>query len=426
MSAVARFLDCMLLALSCAACVYAWFAALAPAPRAPRAHWRDGRAGVSVLKPLCGAEPRLYQNLASFCRQRHPCYQVICGVASPADPAIAVVRRLQADFRDCDLELVIDPRIHGRNRKVSNLINIGRRARYGRLVIADSDIAVEPDYLERVTAPLADPSIGVVTCLYHARSVGGFWARLGAQFVDAWFVPSVRIAHLGGSSDFGFGATLALTRETLERIGGLAALKDELADDYWLAALPRRMGRRTVLSEVDVTTDVIETRFSELWARETRWLRTIRSLKMGGFISLLITFTVPWLAVGASLSVWLAGTVPGAIGAFASAAGVLARLRLHARVARGRRAFWRDLPLVPIRDTLLLAAWIAAAFGSHVIWRGARIRVAAPAPVARAGTAGRAAGAAAGTSSARDRQAPRGDDEHRLHEDESCKITEPL
>ncbi|WP_070108526.1 bacteriohopanetetrol glucosamine biosynthesis glycosyltransferase HpnI [Burkholderia plantarii] len=445
MSALLPILDCMLLALTCAACAYAWFAALAPAPRAPDSRWRDGRAGVSVLKPLCGAEPRLYENLASFCRQRHPRYQIICGVASPADPAIAVVRRLQTDFPDCDLELVIDPRIHGRNRKVSNLINLDRRVRYGRLVIADSDIAVESDYLERVTAPLADPSIGVVTCLYHARGVGGFWTRIGAQFVDAWFAPSVRIAHLGGSSDFGFGATLALTRETLERIGGLAALKDELADDYWLAALPRRLGRRTVLSEVDVTTDVIETRFAELWARETRWLRTIRSLKMGGFTSLLITFTAPWLAMGTYLAMRLAGTVPGTIGAFAAAAGVLARLVLHARTASGWRAFWRDLPLVPIRDTLLFAAWIAAAFGSHVIWRGARIKVAsaAPATATHAGAAGpteskpgavapvRAAtgpmaGAAASTSSARGRQASRDDDEHRLHEDESCKITEPF
>jgi ceramide glucosyltransferase len=192
--------------------------------------------------------------------------------------------------------------VHGKNLKVSNLINLAERAKYGRIVIADSDIAVQPDYLERVTAPLADPSVGVVTCLYHARSVGGFWTRIGAQFVDAWFAPSVRITHLGRSSRFGFGATLAVTRDTLDRIGGFLALKDELADDFWLAELPRRLGRRTVLSEVDVATDVIEPSFGPLWHRETRWLRTIRSLNPMGFAFLFITFTVPWLAIGAALA----------------------------------------------------------------------------------------------------------------------------
>lgn len=120
----------LLVALTCAACAYAWFAALAPAPRTPSSAAREGwRVPVSVLKPLYGAEPRLYENLATFCSQRHPRYQIVCGVASPTDPAIAVVRRVQANFPGCDLELVIDSRVHGKNLKVSNLINIaGARA----------------------------------------------------------------------------------------------------------------------------------------------------------------------------------------------------------------------------------------------------------------------------------------------------------
>ncbi|WP_414444327.1 bacteriohopanetetrol glucosamine biosynthesis glycosyltransferase HpnI [Burkholderia sp. 22PA0106] len=376
MNVLASLTDWLLLVPIAAACGYAWFAALAPSPRLPRAARRNGWLPVSVLKPLCGAEPRLYENLSSFCAQRHPCHQIVCGVASPDDPAIAVVHRLQANFPDCDITLVVDARIHGKNLKVSNLINMTGHARYDRLVIADSDIAVEPDYLERVTAPLDDPAIGVVTCLYRARGVGGFWPQLGAQFVDAWFAPSVRIAHAGGSSDFGFGATLALTRDTLERIGGLAALKDELADDYWLAALPRRHGRRTALSEVNVVTDVTESGLVGLWRRETRWLRTIRSLKPAGFASLIVTFTVPWLAVGAHLAARLDGTFTGAVAVAVVTCGAVARLAMHARGSASRGVFWRGLPLVPVRDTLLLLEWFAAAFGSHVHWRGARITVA--------------------------------------------------
>ncbi len=365
----------LLLALTFAACGYALFAAFAPAPRTPRTDARDGYASVSVLKPLCGAEPHLYENLASFCEQRHPRYQVLFGVASAADPAAAVVRRLQADYPECDIALVIDARVYGKNLKVSNLINLAERAKHDRIVIADSDLAVEPDYLTRVTAPLADASVGVVTCLYHARSVGGFWTRIGAQFVDAWFAPSVRITHLGGSSRFGFGATLALTRDTLDRIGGLKVLKDELADDYWLAELPRQFGRRTVLSEVNVATDVAEPSFVPLWLRETRWLRTIRSLNPAGFAFLFITFTAPWLALGALLAWRWDGSFLGVATAALVAAGTLGRLTLHARGAANARAFWRDLPLIPVRDTLLALEWLVAAFGTQVVWRGARMTV---------------------------------------------------
>jgi ceramide glucosyltransferase len=351
---------------------------------------------VSVLKPLCGAEPRLYENLATFCEQHHPRFQLLFGVSSPADPAIAVVRRLQAAYPGHDIELVVDPRVHGSNLKVSNLINLAARARYDAIVVADSDIAVEPDYLEIVTAPLADPAVGVVTCLYGARSIGGFWPRVGALFINEWFAPSVRVAHSTGSRAFGFGATLALSRATLERIGGFAALKDCLADDYLLARYARDHGLATVLAPVVVATDVIEPTFGSLWLRETRWLRTIRSVNPAGFASLFITFPTPWLLLGALCYALLAasagsGVCVGTRAALASLAtatvgGIIARLVLHARASGSWRVFWRDLPLVPLRDVLLALQWLAAAFGSHVIWRGVRVSVANPeaeAPLAR-------------------------------------------
>ncbi|MFL9931487.1 bacteriohopanetetrol glucosamine biosynthesis glycosyltransferase HpnI [Paraburkholderia sp. RL18-103-BIB-C] len=340
------------------------------------------RVGVSVLKPLCGAEPRLYENLRTFCEQRHGHFQLVLGVSSPHDPAIAVVRRLQAAYPACDIELAIDTRVHGSNLKVSNLINMAGRARHDVIVIADSDIAVEADYLDSVAAPLADPRVGVVTCLYVARGVGGFWPRVGALFINEWFAPSVRVAHVAGSRRFGFGATLALRRATLERIGGFDALKNCLADDYWLAEHVRALGLQTVLSRVMVATDVIEPTFGALWQRETRWLRTIRSVNPLGFASLVITFPTPWLLTGAGLSASLATSAcHGAHGAVtlalasaaATAVGLGARLLLHLRAARHERTFWRDLPLVPLRDLLLALQWCTGAFGSHVTWRGARV-----------------------------------------------------
>lgn len=387
----------LVVAACCAATLYALFAALsmprfgsAPLVRAAARRARaNGHTPVSVLKPLCGTEPRLFENLASFCEQNHPCFQLLFGVSSVADPAIAVVRRLQAAYPHCDIELVIDSRVHGSNLKVSNLMNIAARARHDTLVVADSDIAVARDYLRIVTAPLAEApvanadgantNVGVVTCLYRARSVGGFWPRVGALFINEWFAPSVRVAHSVGSREFGFGATLALTRATLERIGGFAALKDCLADDYLLARYARDHGLATVLAPVLVETDVTEPTFAALWLRETRWLRTIRSVNPAGFSSLPITFTSPWIVLGAACAA-SSGMPAAALAALAASTvgGIIARVVLHARGSAGWRGFWRDLPLVPLRDTLLALQWLSAAFGSHVVWRGVRVPVANP------------------------------------------------
>ena len=382
----------LLIVLCCAATIYALLAAVAM-PRftkrglsgerhagKPRPHGtlREPVASVSVLKPLCGMEPHLFENLATFCEQTHPCVQLLFGVSSAADPAIAVVRRLQKKYPRHDIALIDDPRVYGSNLKVSNLINMARNARHDVIVVADSDIAVEPDYLEQVTAPLADPRVGIVTCLYRARSIGSYWSRVGALFIDEWFAPSVRIAHAGGSRGFGFGATLALRRSTLDDIGGFEALKNCLADDYLLAEHTRRLGLETVLSPVTVATDVIERGFIPLWTREMRWLRTIRSVNPAGFAFLFVTFTSPWLLAGALLALSLHAHHPdAALGmAIGTLSGLIARVALHAREARAGRTFWRDLPLVPLRDGLLALQWLGAAFGSQVVWRGARMSIA--------------------------------------------------
>ncbi|HTI16525.1 MAG TPA: bacteriohopanetetrol glucosamine biosynthesis glycosyltransferase HpnI [Trinickia sp.] len=376
--------DWLLVLLCCAAAFYALVAACVlpsvrkKAGRAEHGQWQPAPiAAVTVLKPLCGAEPRLFENLATFCQQSHPRYQLLFGVSSPTDPAIAVVRRLEAAYPERDIQLVIDPRVHGKNLKVSNLINLAAHAKHPLIVLADSDIAVKPDYLEAVTAPLADPSVGIVTCLYVARSVGGFWTRVGALFINEWFAPSVRVAYATGSRQFGFGATLALRASTLAASGGFEALKDCLADDYWLAEHTRAQGLTTVLSEVVVDTDVTETKFSSLWLRETRWLRTIRSINPFGFAFLFITFASPWIIIAALLGIGLAGhggSVWDAALIASAGIGALARIGVH---ARGSRSFWRELPLVPLRDGLLTLQWLAAAFGSHVTWRGARMPVVA-------------------------------------------------
>jgi ceramide glucosyltransferase len=319
---------------------------------------------VSVLKPLCGAEPHLYDNLRSFFAQAHPAFQLVFGVREADDPAIAVVRRLQAEFPAVDAALVVDPRVHGANLKVSNLINLLPAARHDWLVLADSDIGVAPDYLEHVSAPLAEADVGVVTCLYRGIPRSGFWSRLGALFIDDWFAPSVQVSNAFGSTRFAFGSTIALRRETLQAAGSFESLRDVLADDFWLGEFTRRRGLRTVLSHVVVTTDVIEKSLAQLWRHELRWLRTTRAAEPTGFAFVFITFTFPVLLAGLALArteLALALTVLGAA----------ARLVLHYLQRQ-----WRldpspkyEILMLPLRDSLMLATWAAAMAGSRVQWR---------------------------------------------------------
>ena len=342
----------------------------------------DGAAlpAVSVLKPLCGAEPRLYENLRSFCQQSHPRFQLLFGTRSADDPALEVVRRLQTEFPQLDIAVVSDPRIHGRNLKVSNLLNLLPQAKHDWLVIADSDISVDPLYLARVTAPLRRADVGLVTCLYRGHALGSAWARLGKQFIDDWFAPAVLVTRLFGSNNFGFGATLALRRDTLDAIGGLEVLATDLADDHALGALTRARGLRTVLSANEVATDVTEHALSELAAHELRWLRTIRMIQPVGYSFTFVTFTVPVALAG-----WLlTGAASGATLLLGLALG--ARLILHYQSIEPRYSlrdlpnFCADLALFGLRDTLSLGFWAAAFFGQRVSWRGQQLALARPTP----------------------------------------------
>jgi len=320
---------------------------------------------VSILKPLHGAEPRLYENLRGFCEQTHARYELIFGVHAPEDPAVAVVQRLQREFPQRSMALVIDPAVHGANLKVSNLMNLFPHACHDWLVLADSDISVTPDYLARVTAPLTDPRTGIVTCLYHGVAGDALSARLGKLFIDDWFAPSVRLSHAFGSTRFAFGSTIALRRDALEAIGGFEALKDTLADDFWLGERTRQLGLHTVLSDMEVGTDVSETRLAELWSHELRWLRTIRAISPTGFFFSFICLTWPLQVVALLLS----PTTPCLIVALAGCTARLGRYATAWRIA-ARPSRWRDAWLTPFRDTLLLVEWAGALIHWRVEWRG--------------------------------------------------------
>jgi len=217
---------------------------------------------VTVLKPLCGAEPDLYANLRSFCIQDYAHFQIVFGVRDSADPALQVAERLAAEFPHLAIDIVVNAQQHGANRKVSNLINMLEVARHEVLVIADSDALVGPDYLATVTAPLQDESTGLVTCLYHSVPAGTGWSQLGAMYVNEWYMPSVLLGRLLGNREFASGQTLCLRRQMLTGNDGLRSIAHHLADDYQLGALVRQRGQQIVLSSYVTTPPPSRTRRS--------------------------------------------------------------------------------------------------------------------------------------------------------------------
>jgi ceramide glucosyltransferase len=329
---------------------------------------------VTVLKPLCGAEPGLYENLRSFCQQDYPEFQIVFGVSDPDDPALRVVEHLLAEFPKLPIDLVIDPRQHGGNRKVSSLINMLGRARHDVLLIADSDAFAGPDYLSTVTAPLLDRKVGLVTCLYHGEPTGPIWSRLGAMYVNEWYMPSVLLARLFGHQGYASGQTLCMRRETLQGIGGLRAIADHLADDYRLGELIRDLGLRIVLSPYVLRAEHHEPSLDLLVQHELRWMRTLRILRPRSFSLIFFGFSLPLAVLGVLLCA-VEGS-PSRLAWMLFEVTLVARFALHfAHRLRGKRPLMADFWLLPARDLLLCWVWWRTFFTSRITWRGSEFDV---------------------------------------------------
>jgi ceramide glucosyltransferase len=339
------------------------FLAMPPPPAGPR-------PPVTVLKPLCGDEPMLEAALASICRQSYPGFQLVCGVQDPDDPAIAVVRRLQARFPRLDIALVIDPTQHGENRKISNLSNMLPAAQHDVLVIADSDVHVLPDYLASVVDTLALPGTGLVTTLYAGLPANrSLAARLGATAITHSFLPGALMARELGRQDC-LGATMALRRETLTAVGGLRALVHHLADDNVLGQLVRARGLTVRLAPTVCAATVPETRLGPLFRHELRWARTIQALAPAEFVASTIQHPLAW----AALAVALSGGASWALLAFAVcwAGRALAARGLDSRFRLIRSGLVPPVPvwMLPLRDLLSLAVVVASYANDRVEWRG--------------------------------------------------------
>ncbi len=356
----------LLLALGAAAAAYQLLALAAGVRQALRREKRGAfRPPVSILKPLHGLDPDFYPTVRSHALLDYPEFEILFGVSDADDPAIVEIERLRAEFPAVAIRLIHSDTA-APNRKAGVMADLAAAARYPILVVNDSDIRVEPDYLARVVAPLEDPNVGMVTCLYRARA-RSLPGRFEAVGIATDFAPSVLVAPLVGVSGFALGSTMAFRAEDLARIGGFASIADYIADDHELGRRIGELGRRVVISTCVVETTVPDAHWGEMWRHQVRWARTIRLSRGGGYLGLPLANATLWAALLAAGGLWKAAL---ALFALRVAAGLTTALG----VLRDRQSL-ACAYLIPFRDLAGLAIWAAGLFGSTVVWRDARLRL---------------------------------------------------
>lgn len=342
-------------------------------------HWHRSRIEappgfappVSLLKPLCGSDPELYANLRSFCQLDYPAYQLLFGTLDSADPALETARRLATEFPDRDITILAGGETFGLNRKVCNLQNLRRHARYELLVLSDSDMRVGPDYLRRIVAPFHDPTVGLVTCPYRGYRPQNLPSLLEALGIGADFMPGVMVARRLQGMAFAFGSTIALRQENLDMIGGFTALANELADDYLLGMGVHCAGKRVILSDYVVDDVLGWESWWEMWSRRLRWAKTSRAMRPLGYAGAFITH-------GTALALLLlAVTGFHSLAWLAFGATLVLRMITASWTARytGDKNLPRRLPLLPLSDLVSFALYLASYWGRTITWRGERFRL---------------------------------------------------
>jgi ceramide glucosyltransferase len=320
--------------------------------------------GVSILKPIYGADPHFYQAIRTHAELRYPRFEVLFGVRRSDDPALPHIEQLQREYPRVAVRL-IRSETEAANGKVAVLEDLARAASYPILVVNDSDISVAPHYLNQLVAELSQPQTGLVTCLYRAEA-DSWPARMEALGIATDFAPSATLAPRLGVNEFGMGSTLAFRAEDVERSGGFAALRDFIADDYQLGKNISALGLEVRLSTMPVSTYLSGDTWREVWEHQVRWARTIR-VSRSGYFGLPLTHATVWALLAA-----LSGRRRLAL--------ALLLLRVASGLTSGvlvlgdpltARYWW----LMPVRDLWGAAIWVAGAFGHTVLWRGRRLRL---------------------------------------------------
>jgi len=365
-SGVASDVTVVVIVLAIAAALYqllATFAVLRRKPRTPIPN--PAPLSVSILKPVYGKDPGFYDAIRTHALQQYPEFEILFGIRRADDPARAEVERLIQEFPALSIRLILCT-TSAANQKVGSLIDLAREARHPILIVNDSDISVPAGYITDVTAPLADPGVGLVTCLYRAEARD--WpSRFEALAIATDFAPSTLVARLLGVADFAFGSTMAFRRADLDRIGGFHAIADFIADDYQLGHKLHALGLRNIISEVIVSTRISSESWLGAWRHQVRWARTIRLSGGPGYTGLPITYASLWAVIAALLGMWW---IALPLLAFRFAMAVACGWGLLGSVD-----VWKYCYAIPLRDLAGFAVWAAGLSGLRVVWRDQRLKL---------------------------------------------------
>ena len=327
---------------------------------------------VSILKPLKGLEHGAYENLASFCRQDYPEYEILFAVDDELDPVLPVIQKVIQDFPSVPIRLVVGLAINAHNNKVAKLCRLLPEARHELLVMSDGDIRVQPDYLRRVVSPFRDPLVGAVTCLYRGMTEPNVWSQLEALNLSTDWLASTLVARELGLANFALGATIAVTRTRLKEIGGYAALADSAADDYELGRRIAARGYRVELVPSEIRTHCSSGTARQFFSHHLRWGVVIRHCQPRGYVGQLFTKGLPWsilAALAASSQLFAIACLIIPLAARLAMAFTFGAYGLKDELVC--RRWW----LIPLRDALEFCIWLAALFSNRVSWRDSKFYV---------------------------------------------------
>jgi len=327
----------------------------------------------SILKPVCGLDREAYENFASFCRQDYPEYEIVFAVSDRNDQVIPVIKRLQRDFPERQIRVLPNAPQIGANRKVNNLCHLAGEAKYDLLVISDSDVRVEPDYLREVAAPFTKPEVGVVTAMFRGIAGGNFFSELAALGVPAESAPSALVARkIEGRMKFAFGWTMATTKQHLAEIGGFESIANHHSDDFELGNRVASKGHRVEFMRKNIWMVFPNETIGEFFRHELRWSIGLRNVRKAGYLGLAMTYGLPWTALAALVA------PSRTIAAAYLAAYLVLRFAMAWTVGVWgigdpvtRRSIW----LVPLRDLANFGVWVAGFFFNTIHWRGLAFRV---------------------------------------------------
>jgi ceramide glucosyltransferase len=331
---------------------------------------------VSILKPVRGLDHEVYENFASFCRLDYPEYEVVFAVSDASDPVIAVIEKLRADFPARSIRLITDIPHCGASDKVNNLCQLARNAKYEFLVMSDSDVRVEPDYLRHVIAPFGDRTVGVVTAFYKSLSAGSLASNLDALGMYMDSAPAALVAKkIEGRLGFAFGWTMATSKKHLAEIGGWEAIVNHHSEDFELGKRIAQCGHRVVLMAEPVSMIFSKESLTEYFRRDLRWSIALKGARPSGYCGLLFTHGLPWALVGAVVARSINSTSLALSYLIAYLILRIGLTWLTGSWGLGDRKLFKMIWLVPFRDAISFVVWFAGFFSEKIIWRGLPYRL---------------------------------------------------